>query len=305
MFKPKFEGPYRVLDVKNNNVVVWKAGKRLTINVDQVRIYCQRKCDETEKGTVSSDNGSLRDESSGFDRVQWRSNESRDSKKKGSERGKHNKEDQFDPEKAEEGTIAPTLKSEQDQATRMPDEEVINNGKTRKGEERGQRNPCHWRSCFAFNVIGSIAYHHISCYLATLDLNTLSNLNTPYFVLELIGNKREFIFPRKTPKKISGKFPFRFVTSHIKIMFDPSSFAIPTPPAHSDTSRDVFPRGVISQICRTDSWLTCTSSAIMHTVNRRSFGINFCTFSIFSSLTEVAGLPPRDLSETLSGPSRK
>ncbi|GFW88494.1 hypothetical protein TNCV_3552631 [Trichonephila clavipes] len=24
---------------------------------------------------------------------------------------------------------------------------VINNGKTRKGEERGQRNPCHWRSC--------------------------------------------------------------------------------------------------------------------------------------------------------------
>ncbi|GFU09763.1 uncharacterized protein TNCV_1765721 [Trichonephila clavipes] len=34
-FKPKFEGPYRVLDVKNNNVVVWKAGKRLTVNVDQ------------------------------------------------------------------------------------------------------------------------------------------------------------------------------------------------------------------------------------------------------------------------------
>ncbi|GFT20127.1 uncharacterized protein TNCV_1945621 [Trichonephila clavipes] len=35
-FKPKFEGLYRVLDVKNNNVVIWKAGKRLTINVDQV-----------------------------------------------------------------------------------------------------------------------------------------------------------------------------------------------------------------------------------------------------------------------------
>ncbi|GFU49100.1 retrovirus-related Pol polyprotein from transposon opus [Trichonephila clavipes] len=28
-FKPKFEGPYRVLDVENNNVVVWKAGKRV------------------------------------------------------------------------------------------------------------------------------------------------------------------------------------------------------------------------------------------------------------------------------------
>ncbi|GFT83731.1 uncharacterized protein TNCV_3891111 [Trichonephila clavipes] len=84
-FKSKFEGPYRVLDVKNNNVVIWKAGKRLTINVDQVRIYRHRKCDETEMGTGSSDSGSLRDESSGFDRVQRRSNESRDGKKKGSE----------------------------------------------------------------------------------------------------------------------------------------------------------------------------------------------------------------------------
>ncbi|GFX02794.1 uncharacterized protein TNCV_4437761 [Trichonephila clavipes] len=75
----------RVLDVKNNNVVIWKAGKRLTINVDQVRIYRHRKCDETEIGTGSSDNGSLRDESSGFDRVQRRSNDSRDGKKKGEE----------------------------------------------------------------------------------------------------------------------------------------------------------------------------------------------------------------------------
>ncbi|GFU32330.1 uncharacterized protein TNCV_3838891 [Trichonephila clavipes] len=44
-----------------------------------------RKCDETEIGTGSSDNGSLRHESSGFDRVQRRSNDSRDGKKKGSE----------------------------------------------------------------------------------------------------------------------------------------------------------------------------------------------------------------------------
>ncbi|GFX75532.1 uncharacterized protein TNCV_4714391 [Trichonephila clavipes] len=51
-FKPKFEGP---------------------------------KCDETEIGTGSSDNGSLRDESSGFDRVHRRSNDSQDGKKKGSE----------------------------------------------------------------------------------------------------------------------------------------------------------------------------------------------------------------------------
>ncbi|GFX97267.1 retrovirus-related Pol polyprotein from transposon opus [Trichonephila clavipes] len=84
-FKSKFKGPYRVLDVKNNNVVIWKVGKRLTINADQVRIYRHRKCDETEIGTGSSDNGSLRDESSGFDRVQRRSNESQDGTKKGSE----------------------------------------------------------------------------------------------------------------------------------------------------------------------------------------------------------------------------
>ncbi|GFV46314.1 uncharacterized protein TNCV_3232031 [Trichonephila clavipes] len=78
--------PYRVLDVKNNNVVVWKAGKRLTVNFDQVRIYRHRKCDETEIGTGSSDNGSLRDDLSDFDRVQRRSNESQDGKKKGKKR---------------------------------------------------------------------------------------------------------------------------------------------------------------------------------------------------------------------------
>ncbi|GFU69090.1 hypothetical protein TNCV_4458171 [Trichonephila clavipes] len=61
-------------------------------------------------------------------------------------RGRHNREDQFDPEKAEEETIAPTSKSEQDQATRMPDEEVINNGKTRKGKERVRESPYPWRS---------------------------------------------------------------------------------------------------------------------------------------------------------------
>ncbi|GFW37527.1 hypothetical protein TNCV_861341 [Trichonephila clavipes] len=65
----------------------------------------------------------------------------------------------------------------------------------------------------AFKDTGSIAYHHLSCYLTTLDLNTLSNLNIPYIFLELIGNKREFIFPRKTPKKISGKVPYIFVAS--------------------------------------------------------------------------------------------
>ncbi|GFT63348.1 retrovirus-related Pol polyprotein from transposon 17.6 [Trichonephila clavipes] len=51
-------------------------------------------------------------------------------------RGRHNREGQVDPEIAEEGTATPTSKSEQDEATRMPDEEKINNGRTRKGKER-------------------------------------------------------------------------------------------------------------------------------------------------------------------------
>ncbi|GFY00219.1 retrovirus-related Pol polyprotein from transposon 17.6 [Trichonephila clavipes] len=80
-FKPIFDSPYRLLDVKNNNVVIRKAGERLTINVDQDRIYRHRKCDETEIETGNSDNGSLRNESNGFDRVQRRSKESRDGKK--------------------------------------------------------------------------------------------------------------------------------------------------------------------------------------------------------------------------------
>ncbi|GFW68272.1 uncharacterized protein TNCV_1881521 [Trichonephila clavipes] len=82
-FKTKFEGPERVLDVKNNNVVICKAGKRLTINVDQVRIYRHRKCAETEIRTGSWDSDSMGDESSDFDRVQRRSNESQDGKRKG------------------------------------------------------------------------------------------------------------------------------------------------------------------------------------------------------------------------------
>ncbi|GFW68564.1 retrovirus-related Pol polyprotein from transposon 412 [Trichonephila clavipes] len=282
-FKPKFEGPYRILDVKNNNVVIWKAGKRLMINVDQVRMYRHRKCDETEIGTGSSDNGNLRDESSSFDRVQRRSNDSRDDHRnesrsgvperkvqKGSEHRvpKRNlssndtnsvlpkirkksrreddssahhkrlqfetkkgekrrvptdhreedsiKEDQFDPEKAEKGTIVHTSKSEQDQATRMPDEEVINDGKTRKGEERVQRNPCHWRSW----VTDPEVYKKLTDLSISLQRTELKRRCKEEKLLEF---------------------------SHIKIMFDPISFANPTPVAHADTLRDVLLRGGTSQ----------------------------------------------------------
>ncbi|GFS55609.1 uncharacterized protein TNCV_131401 [Trichonephila clavipes] len=49
-FMPKFESPYRVLEVKGNNLIIWKSGKRVTVNIDQVRVYRPRQTD-----TISSD----------------------------------------------------------------------------------------------------------------------------------------------------------------------------------------------------------------------------------------------------------
>ncbi|GFU42979.1 uncharacterized protein TNCV_3141221 [Trichonephila clavipes] len=50
-FMPKFEGPYRVLEVRNNNLIIGKKGKRATVNIDQVQVYCPRQSD-----AISSDN---------------------------------------------------------------------------------------------------------------------------------------------------------------------------------------------------------------------------------------------------------
>ncbi|GFV48741.1 uncharacterized protein TNCV_625281 [Trichonephila clavipes] len=49
-FMPKFEGPYRVLELRNNNLIILKKGKRVTVNSDQVRVYRPRQSD-----TISSD----------------------------------------------------------------------------------------------------------------------------------------------------------------------------------------------------------------------------------------------------------
>ncbi|GFW57164.1 retrovirus-related Pol polyprotein from transposon 17.6 [Trichonephila clavipes] len=38
-FMPKFEGPYRVLEVRNNNLIIWNKDKRVTVHIDQVRVY--------------------------------------------------------------------------------------------------------------------------------------------------------------------------------------------------------------------------------------------------------------------------
>ncbi|GFV60852.1 uncharacterized protein TNCV_924661 [Trichonephila clavipes] len=74
---------YRVLEVKYNNLVIWRSGKRLTVNVDQVGIYSHRKSSEMEIRTGSSDSNSSRYKSSNFESVQRRSNELQYSKKKG------------------------------------------------------------------------------------------------------------------------------------------------------------------------------------------------------------------------------
>ncbi|GFW00612.1 retrovirus-related Pol polyprotein from transposon 412 [Trichonephila clavipes] len=34
-FMPKFEGPYRVLEVNGNNLIIWKSGRNMTVNIDQ------------------------------------------------------------------------------------------------------------------------------------------------------------------------------------------------------------------------------------------------------------------------------
>ncbi|GFS55054.1 uncharacterized protein TNCV_2441371 [Trichonephila clavipes] len=44
-FMPKFEGPYRVLEVRNNSLIIWKKGRRVTVNIDQVRVYHPRQSD--------------------------------------------------------------------------------------------------------------------------------------------------------------------------------------------------------------------------------------------------------------------
>ncbi|GFV53937.1 retrovirus-related Pol polyprotein from transposon 412 [Trichonephila clavipes] len=49
-FMPKFEGPYKVLEIKGNNLVIWKNGRNITVNIDQVRMYRPRQSD-----TISSD----------------------------------------------------------------------------------------------------------------------------------------------------------------------------------------------------------------------------------------------------------
>ncbi|GFU60419.1 uncharacterized protein TNCV_1820501 [Trichonephila clavipes] len=47
---PSGDKPFKVLEVRNNNLIILKEGKRVTVNIDQVRVYRPRQSD-----TISSD----------------------------------------------------------------------------------------------------------------------------------------------------------------------------------------------------------------------------------------------------------
>ncbi|GFW62170.1 uncharacterized protein TNCV_1686011 [Trichonephila clavipes] len=55
-FMPKFEEPYKVLEVRNNNLTIWKKGRRVTVNIDQVRTYHPKHSDTNSFDSI---NGSL------------------------------------------------------------------------------------------------------------------------------------------------------------------------------------------------------------------------------------------------------
>ncbi|GFV02752.1 uncharacterized protein TNCV_1452581 [Trichonephila clavipes] len=88
-FMPKFEGPYRVLEVRNNNLIIWKKERRVSVNIDQVRVYHPRQSD-----TISFDSNDKtlyegKRSSNGTSRSQ--PGKSKSSKKTSSDEGKVHK----------------------------------------------------------------------------------------------------------------------------------------------------------------------------------------------------------------------
>lgn len=48
-FVSKFVGPFKVLEVVNNNVIIDVAGEKTTVNLDQIRVYKFRNDNETSQ----------------------------------------------------------------------------------------------------------------------------------------------------------------------------------------------------------------------------------------------------------------
>ncbi|GFV61006.1 GTP-binding protein Di-Ras1 [Trichonephila clavipes] len=69
-----------------------------------------------------------------------------------------------------------------------------------------------------FKVTGSIAFHHLSCYLATLDLNTLSNLNIP--CSSACGDGRQQVRPGDPPssEQRDGREASERVNGRVRIL---------------------------------------------------------------------------------------
>ncbi|GFV20753.1 hypothetical protein TNCV_4433621 [Trichonephila clavipes] len=195
-----------------------------------------------EIGTGSSDNGSLRDESSGFDTVQRRSNESQDGKKKGQRKKSrreetvtpttkrlqpqttkwkksgvptnHREEDttgrtSSDPETAEEETTAPYIeKSEEDQTARMPDEKVINNGRTRK--EKG----AFTRKSLSLEVlVGNAQLQVMRTRLYRFFLHSFKQVVGRIIAMKQVtvsGHCNECVFLEEKNKLLSCKFLYKY-----------------------------------------------------------------------------------------------
>ncbi|GFV68015.1 hypothetical protein TNCV_1872971 [Trichonephila clavipes] len=74
----------KIRDARNNNLVDWEARKRLTVNIDQVRLYYQRESDENVIRVGTSDNSGSRYQASSFEGARPRSDKSQYSKNNGS-----------------------------------------------------------------------------------------------------------------------------------------------------------------------------------------------------------------------------
>ena len=49
-FGPKFVGPYEVSEVRENNLILSIIGERVTVNMDEVRIYKERENASSSSG---------------------------------------------------------------------------------------------------------------------------------------------------------------------------------------------------------------------------------------------------------------
>ena len=49
-FGPKFFGPYEVLEIRNNNLILNINGERVTVNIDEVRVHKERENSSSSSG---------------------------------------------------------------------------------------------------------------------------------------------------------------------------------------------------------------------------------------------------------------